>query len=1316
MNEVCVRVAVRVRPLLPKEVLHNHKVCVRVVPDSTQVMVGTERAFSFDHAFGPTASQDDVYESCVRPLVESLVEGYNATVFAYGQTGSGKTYTLRGGHVASLLDEQGGIIDRVAQDVFLLLGQKKQNGAAQTTVRVSYIELHREELRDLLELHTNHKELHIREDDRGNTVVMGAKEVIVTSAEEFLSITDAGNALRHTGTTGMNEHSSRSHAILTMQLTQHCHDSGSSLNTACSSKLHLVDLAGSERAGKTGNTGTRLKESVYINTGLLALSNVIRALSDSGRSRRGNNSNITHIPYRNAKITRLLRDSLGGTAHTLMVACVSPSHHSLTETLNVLQFAATARHIRNRPGAVCSRTETKSCSTTWDPGKARLEELEHEAHMLRELLKEKERELRSEREQTGDRVVGEESLKHTSQMMTPHKISDPDRRLNPEDLSEYRFLAQDAAALFEDISSPTLCPSLRQRLQDWQERLMAVSHSDQNDDGDEHHHVTILQLRRELSKCQETLAIDEQVLEQKDEELTQLQKEIDKLHEECKTHLQSLEEERERTRIQTEQLVDQQILINRLRSNVMTFRGATSGASEEAGNSGSSARRPHSVPLIRHSCGHGPVRKIHTSPPAHSLERVLAAFKMRSHLLLAEIEEKDKVYCPFTKQQEEESDGEGRMEISCSLNHTWTSRQRRAAQSSKMETQSAQHSLVDPGAEETHAKQYDLRRARLRASVIQRRIQDLSVNMRMKEELIKELHKTGKETQAVNRPGRLRGNGRDTDVLARLSLQSQQAQAELHHSLQHMRQQRAQLQTSLRQERETSYATKEVDQNGLRAEHLTVWKRRFEDSGEKEHNTTWLEVEEEQALQKRQELQELEEELRTKEEVLQRREACLQQRNSLRIKKLRSSQALNQDLLHVSVRLQSVEEELVSSNRAGRGGGITTEDLEKEREALREKRDALDAQLKDNRVLTAQEEYSMLQLEEAIEVLDAALEFKNRSIQDKQKQLSVTTSSCQSNNTEPAHLCNVIRKLNDLSPSEATELLVKYFNKVVCLRETERRLQLHCEELQLQVEEQEVVLREMENALQCLALDTDRRLIQQHRDHQSSIQLLLRQLKEGGSGETEQAIHERIHQLEKELFFYKSSTRQLKKKLKELLSDSLQSGAQPSHTQTQTHPSSTETHNIQIYSKPTDCQTHTEQIQTKAHTEKTYNKLHTEQIHKKTHTDQAKTSQIQTPTERHVHQNSCASYSFNLQTQKKAKVSAFTHPHSHQQSQEGGLGHSGDGSEMTPVRLSRRELRQIHPAELQVCGSATRRRNSVLDTSTETLLEDSIEMSRSTNR
>ncbi|XP_035022646.2 kinesin-like protein KIF27 [Hippoglossus stenolepis] len=348
MSEVCVKVALRVRPLLPLEVLQNHKVCVRIVPDSTQVMVGSDRLFSFDHAFGPTATQDEVYNSCVQPLVETLLRGDNATVFCFGQTGSGKTYTFGGGN----LGEKGGIIDRVAENVFSLLGEKKNSDGVETTVRVTYLELYMEELQDLLESHNTDKELFISKNDKGNTVVVGAKEIVVTSAEELLSIVEVGNVLRHINITGMNEHSSRSHTILTLQVVKGFPNSNPSLKSSCSSKLCLVDLAGSERARK-GNKGSQHKESAHINRGLLALGNVIRVLADRAR----NNCNSTHIPYRDSKITRLLQDSLGGTAHTLMVACVSPSHHSVDETVGVLQRAAKARRIRNCPTATSTHTE-----------------------------------------------------------------------------------------------------------------------------------------------------------------------------------------------------------------------------------------------------------------------------------------------------------------------------------------------------------------------------------------------------------------------------------------------------------------------------------------------------------------------------------------------------------------------------------------------------------------------------------------------------------------------------------------------------------------------------------------------------------------------------------------------------------------------------------------------------------------------------------------------------------------------------------------------------------------------------------------------
>uniref|UniRef100_H2S2Z6 Kinesin motor domain-containing protein n=1 Tax=Takifugu rubripes TaxID=31033 RepID=H2S2Z6_TAKRU len=164
--EVNIQVAVRIRPLLPKELLRHHCECVKVIPGSAQVTVNPDRLFTFDHAFGPSASQDEVYRACIQPMVRSLLDGYNATVFCYGETGSGKTYTISGGGQ----DDEGGIIEHVARDVFGYLDEKlKSNEIDVATVHMSYLELYMEEVRDLLDLPTNQKGLNVRDDINGNT-------------------------------------------------------------------------------------------------------------------------------------------------------------------------------------------------------------------------------------------------------------------------------------------------------------------------------------------------------------------------------------------------------------------------------------------------------------------------------------------------------------------------------------------------------------------------------------------------------------------------------------------------------------------------------------------------------------------------------------------------------------------------------------------------------------------------------------------------------------------------------------------------------------------------------------------------------------------------------------------------------------------------------------------------------------------------------------------------------------------------------------------------------------------------------------------
>lgn len=337
--------------------------------------------------------------------------------------------------------------------------------------------------------------------------MIGAREMVVTSAEELLGAVEMGNALRHTGATGMNEHSSRSNVILTLQVHIRSHSNKNpSLKTVRSSKLCLVDLAGSERASKTGNTGAQFKESALINTGLLALGNVIRALSDRGRSRRGNGCSSPHVPYRDAKITRLLRDSLGGNAHTVMVACVSPSHHFIAETLNVLQFASKARHIRNCPGPAVSLTDVKSDPKACQPAETRLEELEYEVQTLRELLKEKEKDMKEmEREKARGRGGDGDGFKQPSQITA----STLDKRLNQDTAAQYLFLAKEAAYLLADMFKAFPSVMFTQRLQEWQERLAAVSQSHHTSSidcsegaGDLQLHVTALNLREELRQCQ----------------------------------------------------------------------------------------------------------------------------------------------------------------------------------------------------------------------------------------------------------------------------------------------------------------------------------------------------------------------------------------------------------------------------------------------------------------------------------------------------------------------------------------------------------------------------------------------------------------------------------------------------------------------------------------------------------------------------------------------------------------------------------------------------------------------------------------------
>lgn len=340
--KVCesVKVVVRCRPMNGKE---EAAACEQIVVMDVklgQVSLRNPRSpssempkiFTFDAVYEYSSKQGDLYDETVRPLVDSVLQGFNGTVFAYGQTGTGKTYTMQGIWADQ---EKRGIIPNAFEQIFTLISRSQDQ---QYLVRASYLEIYQEEIRDLLSKDQN-KKLELKEKPETGVYIKDLSSFVTKNVKEIEHVMNVGNQSRAVAATNMNEYSSRSHAIFVV--TVECSELGlDGENHIRVGKLNLVDLAGSERQSKTGVQGERLKEAAKINLSLSALGNVISALVD-GKS--------THIPYRDSKLTRLLEDSLGGNAKTIMVATLGPASSNYEESLTTLRYANRAKNIKNKP-------------------------------------------------------------------------------------------------------------------------------------------------------------------------------------------------------------------------------------------------------------------------------------------------------------------------------------------------------------------------------------------------------------------------------------------------------------------------------------------------------------------------------------------------------------------------------------------------------------------------------------------------------------------------------------------------------------------------------------------------------------------------------------------------------------------------------------------------------------------------------------------------------------------------------------------------------------------------------------------------------
>uniref|UniRef100_A0A674C1Q9 Kinesin family member 16B n=1 Tax=Salmo trutta TaxID=8032 RepID=A0A674C1Q9_SALTR len=359
-----VRVAVRLRPMNRREKDLTAKNIIEIKGDKTTItnlripegitgdsMRERKKTFTYDFSYDSAdsksntfVSQEKVFKDLGSDVLKAAFQGYNACIFAYGQTGSGKSYTMMGN------PGDAGLIPRICEGLFSRIAGMTHWDEASFRTEVSYLEIYNERVRDLLRRKsTQTYNLRVREHPKDGPYVEDLSKHLVQNYHDVEVLMEAGNINRTTAATGMNDTSSRSHAIFTINFTQAKFDMEMPCETI--SQIHLVDLAGSERADATGATGVRLKEGSNINKSLVTLGNVISALADL--SDDGVNTNLkkkqVFVPYRDSVLTWLLKDSLGGNSKTIMIATISPADVNYGETLSTLRYANRAKNIINKP-------------------------------------------------------------------------------------------------------------------------------------------------------------------------------------------------------------------------------------------------------------------------------------------------------------------------------------------------------------------------------------------------------------------------------------------------------------------------------------------------------------------------------------------------------------------------------------------------------------------------------------------------------------------------------------------------------------------------------------------------------------------------------------------------------------------------------------------------------------------------------------------------------------------------------------------------------------------------------------------------------
>ncbi|GBN68827.1 Kinesin-like protein KIF3B, partial [Araneus ventricosus] len=457
-------------------------------------------------------NQADIYDEVFRPLVDSVINGFNGTVIAYGQTGAGKTYTMEG----QLGDpEKEGVIPNSFRNIFSHIARSENT---QFLVSASYIEIYQEEVRDLLSPDPKRK-LEVRERNDTGVYVKDLTVIVCKTVEELEKVMVDGKHNRSIGTTNMNAHSSRSHAIFMISIESCATDLDGNTHVKIG-KLNLVDLAGSEKQAKTGAVGSTQKESIKINLSLSALGNVISALVD-GKS--------THVPYRDSKLTRLLQDSLGGNAKTIMIANIGPASYNLEETITTLRYANRAKNIKNKP------------VVNVDPKDAILLQFKQEISQLKAQLALKEAKRKKKKETT--KITEDETIEDELDPSSVEIVKKMENLLQEERvayLNEQNLMAEEKEKIMRDIKAKDeelrleneAKEKIKQQLQELEAKLLCggkniIDHTNEQQRILEKRRQELAEQKRIEREIQTKLLEEEESTLEKKETYDSLQQEVD---------------------------------------------------------------------------------------------------------------------------------------------------------------------------------------------------------------------------------------------------------------------------------------------------------------------------------------------------------------------------------------------------------------------------------------------------------------------------------------------------------------------------------------------------------------------------------------------------------------------------------------------------------------------------------------------------------------------------------------------------------------------------------------------------------------------